>query len=105
MKSKIKASEQSAILLPGIKSEQSVLDLLKDISQRVPKSLDVLITSMVVDRESVRISGKTDTFNTVDSLKNGLKPSEYFSTVTISSANLDRTGKQVQFEMKLQRAK
>jgi len=42
---------------------------LKDISQRVPKFLDELITSMVFDQESVRISGKTDTFNTVDSLR------------------------------------
>ena len=31
------------------------------------------------------------------------EPSDYFSQVTISSANLDRSGKRVQFEMKMLR--
>jgi Tfp pilus assembly protein PilN len=82
-----------------------VLDLLKDMSDRIPKSLDVKISRMVIDQETVRVSGKTDTFNTVDSIKNGLETSRHFSGVTISSANLDRTGKRVQFEIKLQRKK
>jgi general secretion pathway protein L len=51
------------------------------------------------------MSGDTDTFNAVDTIKNRLEPSDYFSAVTITSANLDRTGKRVQFEIKLQRAK
>ena len=86
-------------------SDKKVLDLLKDISERVPGALDVHVTSMVVDPDTVRISGETDTFNTVDSLKNGLEKSTYFSEVTISAANLDRSGKKVQFELKLQRAR
>ena len=81
-----------------------VLELLKDISQRVPKSLNVHVTRMVIDPEAVRINGKTDTFNSVDNIKNELGASAYFSAVTISSANLDRAGRQVQFEIKLQRA-
>jgi hypothetical protein len=60
---------------------------------------------MVVDPDTVRISGDTDTFNAVDNIKNGLEPSAHFSGVTITSANLDRAGKRVRFEMKLQRAK
>jgi tRNA threonylcarbamoyladenosine modification (KEOPS) complex Pcc1 subunit len=60
---------------------------------------------MVVDPEAVKIKGETDTFNTVDIIKKALEPSEYFSSVTISSANLDRSGERVQFEIKLQRAR
>jgi Tfp pilus assembly protein PilN len=66
--------------------------------------LNVHITSMVIDPDTVRISGYTDTFNTVDNIKNGLESSASFSDATISSANLDRTGKRVKFEIKLQRA-
>ena len=80
------------------------MDLLRDISERIPASLDVHMSRMVIDPETVRISGSTDTFNSVDTIKGGLEPSAYFSAVTISSANLDRAGKKVQFEMKLQRA-
>ena len=58
---------------------------------------------MVIDPETVRISGETDTYDTVDNLKNNLEPSQYFNNVTISSANLDKTGKKVNFEIKMQR--
>jgi general secretion pathway protein L len=105
MRVKISEIKKSTILLPGVKGDQRVLDLLKDISQRVSKSMDMHVTRLVVDPGTVRISGDTDTFNTVDSIKNGLEPSAYFSAVTITSANLDRTGNRVQFEVKLQRAK
>jgi len=79
--------------------------LLRDISLKVPESLDVKVMSMVVDPEAVKIKGETDTFNAVDIIKKELEPSEYFSTVTISSANLNRSRKRVQFEIKLKRSK
>ena len=87
MKVKLNDVKSSAISFPGIKANQRVLDLLGDISQRVPKSMDMQVTRMVIDPETVRISGETDTFNTVDNIKTGLEPSDYFSTVTITSAN------------------
>ena len=102
---KINEIKKSALSLPGISGEQKVLDLLRDISLRVPESMDVRVLRLVVDPEGVQIKGETDTFNTVDIIKKGLEPSEYFSAVTITSANLDRSGKRVKFEIKLQRAK
>lgn len=105
MKVKINELKTSDLTLPGIGREEKVLDLLRDISQRVSSSLDVKVLSMVVDPEIVQIKGETDTFNTVDIIKKGLEPSKHFSTVTISSANLDRSGKRVRFEIKLKRAK
>jgi len=102
---KLKEIEDSAIMLPGVKGKKGVLELLRDISERIPKSVDMHVSRMVVDPDTVRISGHTDTFNAVDNIKNGLEPSAHFSGVTITSANLDRAGKRVRFEMKLQRAK
>ncbi|MFH1123567.1 MAG: PilN domain-containing protein [Pseudomonadota bacterium] len=105
MKVKINEAQKSSFMAPGLESDQRVIDLLREISQRVPKSMDVHVTRMAVDPETMQVSGDTDTFNTVDSLKGRLEPSPYFSAVTISSANLDRSGKRVQFDLKLQRAK
>ncbi len=102
MRVKIKEMKESP--QPGLKANQGALQILKDISQRVPTSMDVQVTRLVVDPETVRMSGDTNTFNAVDTIKNSLEPSAYFSGVTITSANLDRTGKRVQFEIKLQRA-
>jgi general secretion pathway protein L len=103
MKVKIREIKQSELSIPGIGGNQKVIDLLRDISLKIPASLDVTVTSMIVDPESVKMKGETDTFNTVDILKRNLEPSDYFSEVTISSANLDRSGKRVQFEMKMLR--
>jgi general secretion pathway protein L len=105
MRIKITQIKKSAFFLPGIGGNHKVVDLLRDISLKVPESLDVRVMSMVVDPETVNIKGETDTFNTVDIIKKGLEPSEYFSAVTISSANLDRSRKRVQFEIKLKRLK
>ncbi len=104
MKIRINEIKKTALSLPGIRTNRKVLDLLRDVSLRVPESADVHVARMVVDADTVLIKGETDTFNTVDTIKKGLEPSDYFSAVTISSANLDRSGNRVRFEMKLQRA-
>jgi len=98
---KIKELKKSTSLRPETSTNKEVLDLLKEISQRIPKSLNVHINRMVIDTETVRISGKTGAFNQVDRIKNNLEPSPNFSGVTISSANLDRTGKGVRFEIRI----
>lgn len=105
MKVKIDEIKKPLISEPSKGSNVRVLDVLRDISQRTPRSLDVHVTHMAIDPDTVRISGRTDTFNTVDSIKTGLMPSKYFDTITISSANLDQKTKKIRFEMKLQRAR
>lgn len=106
MKVKISELKTSAVPVPGADSGKRVLDLLNNISSRIPASLSVKVASLVIDEESVRISGRTDNFNTVDSIKNALETeTQHFASVTISSANMDRTGKEVRFELKLQLAK
>ena len=93
--------ETAGIFSAGSKG-RSVLDLLADISRRVPSSLDVTLSRMVIDPEETVIRGTTDTFNTVDSIKQGLDSSLFFRNVTITSANLERSGNRVQFEMRLE---
>jgi len=103
MKSKIEQAEKLVRFPPGIGKKERVLDLLADISGRIPGSFDVLVTHTLINPESVLISGRTDNFNTVDAIKSALKGSLLFNSVNISSANLDRTGKGVRFEMRLRR--
>ena len=104
MKGEINKIKKSAGSLPTAGRKTGVLELLTDISKRIPTVLDVHLTRMILDAEAVRLSGKTDTFNTVDKIKNNLESSECFKTATISSAKLDRTGSRVEFEIKLERA-
>ena len=105
MRVEINAIKKSTFSNPGIGEGFKVIDLLRDISVRIPESLDVKVVSMIIDSGTVVLKGETDTFNTVDIIKKRLEPSECFRAVNISSANLDRSRKRVQFEIKLKRVK
>jgi len=103
MKTKIDELKSSSGSAPGVKTNMKVLDLLSDISERIPKNLKIKVERMVVDQDGIQIKGTTDTFNTVDSIKKGLEESSLYRDVIIASANLDRTGNEVRFEIKMQR--
>ena len=85
----------------GLEADIKVLDMLAELSARIPKSLQVHVVRMVVDRQAILLRGLTDNFNSVDSLKKMLDKSGYFSNVTINSANLATKVSGVRFELKL----
>jgi general secretion pathway protein L len=61
----------------------------------------VNVNRMVVGIDNVVLSGNTDNFNTVDDIKGRLDEADIFTTVTISSADLEKSGKRVRFKLKL----
>jgi general secretion pathway protein L len=104
LKQKIDELKKSAVTIPtDINREHKMLDLINDISQRIPKNVDIDVSSLFIDSETVRISGQTDSISTVNSFKTELEPSSFFSEVVIMPVKLDKTGKRVDFELKLQR--
>lgn len=101
MRVKMDEMRKNAVSLPGFGAGTKVIDILQDISLRIPEDVEVHVTRMVMDREAVQLKGTTDTFNSVDSIKKGLESSGFFREVVISSANLDKAGKEILFEIKL----
>ncbi len=103
MKTKIGDLKKASGAAPGINIDSKVLQILNDISERVPKTLEVDVDRMVVDQDGIQMRGTTDNFNTVDSIKTSLESSEMYRDVVIASANLDQKGKGVKFEIKMSR--
>ena len=101
----IEVNELKRVSSPGqmVGIRGRALDLLLEISERLPESMDLEVSRLVIDPNSVRIKGDTDTYNTVDRVKQGLEKSSLFKTTTITSANLDRGKNRVLFEVKLER--
>jgi general secretion pathway protein L len=100
MRVKIDAAKKSA-LFPGQTGKQTrTIDMLNEISKLVPNTTLVEFSRLVVGPESLSIDGNTDTFNTVDDIKNRLESATLFKKITISSANIDRTGNRVRFKLK-----
>ena len=79
-----------------------VIDILNALSLQIPSSADVKVNRRVVGADNVVLSGNTDTFNTVDDIKGKLEEADLFKSVTISSADLEKSGNRVRFKLKLE---
>ncbi len=101
MKVKIMEAGKDAGGMAFSASHVRVIDILDTLSRKIPASLDVAMNRMVVGMDNVMISGDTLNFNTVDDMKGRLEGSEIFKSVTISSADLDKSGKRVRFKLRL----
>lgn len=85
-------------------SQKSVrnIDILNDISMLIPDEVDVELNRIVMGPGSVQISGHTDTFNSVNNFQRKLQSGKLFKTVTINSANIDKSENRVNFNLNLQ---
>ena len=79
-----------------------VIDILDEISKAIPEDIDVALARLVISPENMMISGDTKTFNFVDDMKSRLEKVKIFKKVTISSANIDRSGNRVRFKLKIE---
>jgi hypothetical protein len=92
-----KGAAQPGESLPTTRS----IDLLKSISDGIPENISVVFDRMVIGPDAILISGTTAAFNAVDEIKGQLERIPAFKKVTISSANTDRSGKEVNFQIKV----
>ena len=103
VKNKIDELNQSVALFGAEARQYSSAELLRVISQAIPKDLDVTLSLLTVDNERVRLSGRADAFNTVDGVKNRLAALADFEQVTITGAKAATDGQGVQFGLELLR--
>ncbi len=79
----------------------TVLQLLSELSARIPATLPMRISRLQVDSGAVQLRGVTGDFNTVDSVQKELAKSPLFQGVTINSASQSLQDDLVRFELKL----
>ena len=101
MQIRLQEIKKSAALPGEALSSVRSIDLLKGISDSIPEDVTVVFERMVLGPDSILISGTTAAFNSVDEIKGHLERIAGFKKVTISSANTDRTGKEVNFQLKV----
>jgi len=77
------------------------IDVLNDISKSIPNNIDVKFTRTVIGEDNVVINGNTDTFNSVDTIKNRLEQNETFESVTIISTTKEDASNRIKFRLKI----
>ena len=104
MQARMKAAQGPASPTLFAHGEKRVLELLTDISARIPEAISLRVNRLNIDRESVTLKGTTDTFNAVQAIKSALAASPKFKSVQIVSATADKDRKKgaVRFDIQLQ---
>ncbi len=85
----------------GSEAAYTVIDLLAELSARIPQAYQVKFVRLIADANTIRIKAITGDFNTVDNTHKELQKSRYFKNVAITSANQTAQGDKVNFELKL----
>jgi len=101
MREKMKEVQRASLFPAGAQNNTQMVGILNELSRRIPGGIDVQFTRMVIGDDSVVIAGDTDTFNSVDTMKNRLETAKIFETVTIVSTNKDKAGNRIRFRLKL----
>ncbi len=86
MRNEVEAVRNIPVLSTEMEHSIRTVDILNDISNLIPKKVDIEVTNFVISTDNVQISGNTDTFESVDEIKSSLEKSKYFKKVTISNA-------------------
>ena len=104
MQARLKSAQGPASPGPLLYGNKRILDLLADISARIPTTIALRVSRLAIDRESVSLKGTTDTFNSVETIKSSLSTSPQFKSVQIVSATADKEKKNgaIRFEVQLQ---
>jgi hypothetical protein len=85
----------------GGQGNMLTIDILNEISKGIPDDIDVKFTRTVIGENNVVINGDSDTFNSVDAIKNRLEQSKSFKTVTIVSTTKEDSSNRIKFRLKI----
>ena len=98
MKSAIRQLQEDSGI---IGSEQlSALQLLRTLSE-LPKSLSVDVDEVTMERNEVRISGRTATFEEVNRMAETFRHSPHFGKVEVAESKMDLDGKRVSYRLRM----
>jgi hypothetical protein len=80
-------------------SNSTSVDILRAVSAAVPTKVRVDSDEYVMDPDSVRLSANTDTFESVDVIKQHLLETGFFSDVQVKDAVAAKRGTGVDFRV------
>jgi type II secretory pathway component PulL len=103
-RSKIAEAKRLAASTRGVTSGDSVLVVMKDLSEQVPESTDLVITALVFDGDKVDIRGEASSPETAEAIKKKLETTGRYASVAVSSSGAGQ-GSRVEFELKTTVAK
>ncbi|WP_339138525.1 MAG: type II secretion system protein GspL [Candidatus Electrothrix sp. GW3-4] len=100
MRSKLQGMGTVSVSMPIFSEDKRVLGILYDISARIPTSLDLHVSLLVIDKTSVNLKGTTASYNDVNTIVSILNESEMYTKVKLEQSSTVKDG--IRFDIKLQ---
>jgi type IV pilus assembly protein PilM len=95
----LQGESEALISLGG--SPVTALDLIREITERAPVGVEVDIQTFSFDAERLRLSGRTDSFESVDRVLKALQGFDLFENVALSNAKVDVKDNKVDFKLSI----
>jgi len=89
MQEALRSAERRADTLGVYRGNLSALDILTEISRRVPANLDVVFEELSIERQVIQIKGHSPSFGSVDQLKSQLAKFGPFAEITVGDITAD----------------
>ncbi len=102
MKTKIIELQREAQALASLGgSPVTAIDLIREVTERIPPGVDVDVDTFFFDAEKVRLGGRTDSFESVDRILKALQDFDLFEDVSLSNAKVDTRDDKVDFRLSI----
>ena len=103
LQAEIDVLREAVELLSGVVplSTSTGVDVLREVSAAIPNKIRIDSEEYTMDPESVRLRANTDTFESVDAIKQRLLNTGWFSDVVVKDAKAAKGGEGVNFRMTL----
>ncbi len=82
---------------PG--GKDTPLEIIRDVSAGIPRNIDVLVDNILIDENSIMISGTAKSYENVERIKASLSSLPYVAEVKIVSANVDKLDQRVRLKL------
>jgi general secretion pathway protein L len=89
MQAAVQSAQRRADTLGVYRGNLSALDILTEISRRIPPDLDVVFEELSIDRQVIQIKGHSPSFGSVDALSGQLAQFGPFAEVTVGDITAD----------------
>ncbi len=77
------------------------IDILNKVSKMIPESIDIEVKKIIISKDSVIISGSTDSFSTVDDIHARFEKEEMFTNVSDPDSSRDSRKNRVNFKLNM----
>lgn len=81
--------------------QESPLEVLKEITTGVPMEVRIDVQEFAIDGNKIRIEAQTDSYDSVDRIRNGLMKVAHFQEVNVSDAKVTSDQSKVNFRIQM----